>query len=192
MLLTFKMKPASQCVTLLLPIWNSSHDDSCKWSFFAFCYKSSTHTLVATAAEASRTTWGSCERPAVSFSCVEALAQDPICADFRLKGIHFLQPENWNICCNNERFLESVQLHPGWWDCAVRTLEDFTCGTHLLDKDRHEDMATRPLYPKRQKSVPSSVCIMSISACRLLLLLKSSVRSLRVKETELSRQNCSI
>lgn len=53
MLLTFKMKPAGQRVTLHLPIWNSSHDDSCKWTFFAFCSKSSSHTLVATAAEAT-------------------------------------------------------------------------------------------------------------------------------------------
>lgn len=44
----------------------------------------------------------------------------------------------------------------------------------------------------KKTEVPTSICIMSISACRLLLLLKSTVRSLQVKETELSQRNCSI
>lgn len=53
-------------------------------------------------------------------------AQDPICADFRPKGINFLQSENWNICCNNWMLLEPIQQLQrcgGWW--PVHTPQNF-------------------------------------------------------------------
>ena len=101
---------------------------------------------------------------------IEVLAVDPICADFRLKGINFFQLKNWNICCNNKRFLEPVQQCQGCWSGRpVNTPEDFPQGTHLLNKGYFRRHGTEvPMSKKAERNQSHSLYVFSIPYNRLL------------------------
>lgn len=119
-------------------------------------------------------------------------AQDPICADFRPKGINFLQPENWNICCNNWMLLEPIQQLQrcgGWW--PVHTPQNFRGGIYQPAKGcLFPNAQPKGLYVQKGRN-QWPICINVISSGRTWLLFKCRVGVLQIQRQK-GQWNCSI